>query len=689
MAHSLNKIKLNITNKMSQESDTSSNKSNSDNETDDKTQALTTYSKKSIFLYDKKCRTVLHLGVLYRNLSKAATNAINLDKITHKIQKMIDKNQIYLRDVGPIILGITKIVVKKTFFLFKDIEELTNLRMNSKDQRNLMGRNNGNNSEDNSEIKEKDSRKKSKKNLDSKKLLGNEHEDTLAMNINSLETEGLNNQNSLAGTAFKNKLRNANKLTDLTFSKDIIELTNDDMIRRTIQKMSKLENSDIKELVSTNKKNKKDDTKFDTENKNSKTLKNLREMLLNKNGGKNNSNLNLNELNMDYSAHNFDGSVNLDENNKDVNNFFTVVRSQIDNENNAPLDNDNIDHNFDFEINMNDFKDENNLYSNKKYDINKDEIKKNLKTKINKKSEYMNYNAKLKYDDELEMKYDTDFDNDKIRKGKIKEMEKKLEAENMFKLENIQFNTNIFLFDKNKLTGFSNEKYEYLLPQFLEAKDDENSEDNNKEISLDSYSKLRNDSNIASVSKLSEKNDIYRNERFTSSNKKKISLGNFDSNNILMNNLSRLSLDRNDFKGAKSFIEKLNLMDKENNNETNNENVNINNDIDLIEQENDFEEKNNEINLEENKKIKEIKSNEEIKEEEDANLLKEDLQKNVFSKSKKKITFDKIREKLDNKEKFEEPKLFYDLLLLAQNGDVEITQSELMENKKINVSLNY
>ena len=689
MAHSLNKIKLNITNKMSQESDTSSNKSNSDNETDDKTQALTTYSKKSIFLYDKKCRTVLHLGVLYRNLSKAATNAINLDKITHKIQKMIDKNQIYLRDVGPIILGITKIVVKKTFFLFKDIEELTNLRMNSKDQRNLMGRNNGNNSEDNSEIKEKDSRKKSKKNLDSKKLLGNEHEDTLAMNINSLETEGLNNQNSLAGTAFKNKLRNANKFTDLTFSKDIIELTNDDMIRRTIQKMSKLENSDIKELVSTNKKNKKDDTKFDTENKNSKTLKNLREMLLNKNGGKNNSNLNLNELNMDYSAHNFDGSVNLDENNKDVNNFFTVVRSQIDNENNAPLDNDNIDHNFDFEINMNDFKDENNLYSNKKYDINKDEIKKNLKTKINKKSEYMNYNAKLKYDDELEMKYDTDFDNDKIRKGKIKEMEKKLEAENMFKLENIQFNTNIFLFDKNKLTGFSNEKYEYLLPQFLEAKDDENSEDNNKEISLDSYSKLRNDSNIASVSKLSEKNDIYRNERFTSSNKKKISLGNFDSNNILMNNLSRLSLDRNDFKGAKSFIEKLNLMDKENNNETNNDNININNDIDLIEQENDFEEKNNEINLEENKKIKEIKSNEEIKEEEDANLLKEDLQKNVFSKSKKKITFDKIREKLDNKEKFEEPKLFYDLLLLAQNGDVEITQSELMENKKINVSLNY
>ena len=675
---------------MSQESDTSSSKSNSDNETNEKTQALTTYSKKSIFLYDKKCRTVLHLGVLYRNLSKATTNAINLDKITHKIQKMIDKNQIYLRDVGPIILGITKIVVKKTFFLFKDIEDLTNLRINSKDQRNLLGRNLGNNSEDNSEIKEKETRKKNNINLDEKKLLGAEREDTLAMNINSMETEGLNYQNSsvagLNGTAFKNKLRNGNKYTDLTFSKDIIELTNDDMIRRTIQKMSKLENSDIKDLISTNKKNKKEEMKFDTENKNSKTLKNLREMLLNKNGH-NNSNLkNINELNLDYSAHNFDGSVNLDENNKDVNNFFTVVRSQIENDNNPPGD---IEHNFDFGINMNDFRDDNNLYSNKKYDINKDEIKKNLKTKINKKSEYMNRNAKLKYDDELEIEYYQNFD--KLKKGKLKEMEKKLEEENMFKLENIQFNSNIFLFDKNKLTGFSNEKYEYLLPQFLEAKE-EDEEENNKEITLDSYSKMRNGSNIASVSKLTEKNDISRAERFTTSNKKKISLGNFDSNNILMNNLSKLSLDRNDFKGAKSFIEKLNLMEKENQNENNKDdiNININNDIDLIDQDNnDFEGNNNEINLEENNKIKEIRTNEEMKEEEDATLLKEDLEKNVFSKSKKKITFDKIREKLDNKEKFEEPKLFYDLLLLAQNGDVEITQSELMENKKINVSLKY
>ena len=233
---------------MSNESDSASIQSNSDNETNDKSKALVNYSKKSIFLYDKKCRTVLQLGVLYKNLSKAATNAINLDKITKKIQSMIDKNQIYLRDVGPIILGITKIVVKKTFFLYKDIEELTNLRINVRESKRIYD---NKDSEDNSEIKK----------IGSKKLLENDKEGTLAMNINSLDTDGLNYQNnSLAnnGSELRNKLRAGNKYNnELTFSKDIIEITNDDMVNRTIQKMSRLENSDIKELISTNKKNAK------------------------------------------------------------------------------------------------------------------------------------------------------------------------------------------------------------------------------------------------------------------------------------------------------------------------------------------------------------------------------------------------------------------------------------------------
>ena len=660
--------------------ESSSEESKSDSETNNKSQALVNYSKKSIFLYDKKCRTVLQLGVIYRNLSKAATNAINLDKITHKIQSMINKDQIYLRDVGPIILGITKIVVKKTFFLYKDIEELTNLRINSREPSKIQG----NTSEDNSEIKERKNRDVI---INGKKLLGNDNEEgTLAMNINSMDTEGLNFQNTALGglnsTAGKNnKIRAGNKFTDMTFSKDIIELTNDDMIKRTIQKMSKLDNTDIKDIISTNKKRTKDDLKFETENKNSKTLNNLKEMLLNKGNNKDLTSSNLNELNLDYSAQN---SVINDANNKDVDNFFTVVKSQITNDNNVLNNEENNENNFDFEFNMDNLKVDNYLFSNKKVKINKDEMKNNLKSKITKKSEFMKGNAKLKYDDEIELE-----DYIKSKKGKNDDIEKQIEQENKIKLNNIQFDNNIFLFDKKKLTGFINEKYEYLLPPFLEAKDD--NEESKSRKSLDSYVKVRKDSNFNTDSKLTEKNDISRAERFTTSNKKKISLGNFDSNSILMNNLSRLTLDRNDFKGAASFIEKMNLFGKENNNENNKEelnmdNSNINNDMDLIEQDNDNE---GNIDIEENKKIKEIKTNEELKEEEDAKLLKEDLENNVFSKNKKKITFDKIRDKLDNKEKFEEPKLFYDLLLLGQKGDIEITQKDLMNNKTINVSLNY
>ena len=664
----------------------SSEESKSDSETKDKSQALVNYSKKSIFLYDKKCRTVLHLGVIYRNLSKAATNAIDLDKITNKIQSMINKNQIYLRDVGPIILGITKIIVKKTFFLYKDIEELTNLRIGSysRDPSKITG----NISEDNSEIKE---RKSKDLIINGKKLLGNDKEErTSVININSLDTEGLNFQNTavngLNSTVGKNKIRAGNKLNEMTFSKDIIELSNDDMIRRTIQKMSKLDNTDIKDIFETNKKKTKDDIKYETENKNSKTINNLKEMLLNKGKNNNLNSSNLNDLNMDYSAQN---SVINDANNKDVENFFTVVKSQIANDNNAENNNDNNETNFDFDFNMDNFKDDNYLFSNKKFKINKEEMKNNLKSKITKKTEFMRGNAKLKYDDELELENYIDFD--KLKKGKLEEIEKKLEEENDIKLGNIQFNNNIFLFDKSKLTGFINEKYEYLLPQYLEAKEDFNEESSSKK-NLESYTKMRNDSNFNTDSKLTEKNDISRAERFTTSNKKKISLGNFDSSNILMNNLSKLTLDRNDFKGAQSFIEKMNLMDNKenNNNENTKEEFNINNDMDLIEPENDNEENiSKDVMEENNKKIKEAKTYEELKEEEDAKLLKQDLENNVFSKNKKKITFDKIRDKLENKEKFEEPKLFYDLLLLAQNGDIEITQKDLMINKTINISLNY
>ena len=681
---------------MSQEDVDDSNYSNSDNETKEKNQDLVKYSKKNIFLYDKKCRTVLHLGVLYKNLTKAAANSINLDKITSKIQSMIDKNQIYLRDAGPIILGITKIVVKKTYILFEDIEELTKLRINSKDQNRITNKENKEDIEDNENTQKKEI------NLKGRQIIGNEVKDstgTTALNINSFDDDILNLRNShllgIENSILKNKKLN-NKYSDLTFSKDIIELNNDDMIRRTIQKMSKLKDSDIKNMLSTNKNNKyKDELKFDTENKNSKTLENLREMLFNKNNNKTNNNINETNYNLSNNVDN-----NLDNNNKDVEGFFTVIKSQIEESNNIGnnkpdeiLDNDI---NFNFDINVNVLQNDN-FNSNIKYQINKDDpINNNLKTNTNKKTQFM-LKGKLKYDEDIEL--DMDEPPEKLGNKEKKELEKQIEKDNELKLENLQLNYNIFKFDKNKLTSFGGEKYEYLLPKFLEADEEEENKNNESEIKgirkedniTDSTTKINIINNSNSQS--NDKSDISRLNRLTTSNKKKLSLANFDlENKLLLHNLSRMTLDKNDFKGSTSFIEKIKEIDNENkkndnSREDNNENLNNNfNDLDLIEQDdNNYNFNNQNENNEENKdKVKYI--SEDIKEEEDAVLLKEDLEKNVLH-NKKNISFNKIRDKLENSDKFVEPKLFYDLLLLAQKGDVDITQKELMNNESINIRL--
>ena len=642
--------------------------SNSDKEDNDKTQDLVKV-KKNIFLYDKKCRSVLHLGVLYKNLSKSVANAINLDKITSKIQSMIDKNQIYLRDAGPIILGITKIIIKKTILLFEDIEQLTKLRINSKAQNSINNKGTLQNDEEEKDISKKDEK------IDGKKLLPNEmksSDGTSAININSFDDDNFNFKNStlldIESTMKKNKKLN-NKFTDLTFSKDIIELNNDDMIRRTMQKMSKINEGDIKDIYSTNKKgSKKYNIDFNTDEKDNKALNNLREMLFNKKDGTSNNLL----------------SNNFDNNEKDVEGFFTVIKSQIqtNNENEGELNDGTNLIDFNFEINANDLKDSN-YVQNIKYEIDKDDpIADTLKSKDMSKSFFMQ-KGKLKYDEDIEIEMTDEETTDKSRK----ELEKKMEKENQSKLENIQYSFDLFNFDKSKLTSFDNEKYEYLLPKFLEA--DENTP-NETESELRS---LRNeDSRDSSTTKMNlvnngteekNKNDITRANRLTTSNKKKISLANFDTENkVLMHNLSRMTLDKNDFKGATSFIEKMKAVDKEtnldDNREDNYDNSNVM-DINLNNQD--------EPNETKSKKDKKYIT-EEIKEDEDVVLLKEDLTKNVFNNKKNKnISFNKIRDKLENGDKFKEQKLFYDLLLLAQKGDLEMTQDKLMDNDSINICL--
>ena len=660
------------------------NYSNSDNEYGSNNKDLVKYSKKNIFLYDKKCRTVLHLGVSFKNLTKSAANSINLDKITSKIQSMIDKNQIYLRDAGPLILGITKIVVKKTNILFEDIEELTKLRINSKDQIRTA-------SKENKEIFEEDDDEDNKKkmvNSNKKQILGNEIKEstgTTALNINSLDDIfNYKNRNLLGLENSIAKNIKTNKYSELTFSKDIVELNNDDMILRTIQKMSKLNNNDIKKIISTNKKTKdKKEIQFESENKNSKTLQNLRDMLFNNDLGVNINN----KLNKNY----------LDNNNKDVEGVFTIIKSQIEdssnninNQKNEVINESNANTNFDFEINVNYLK-EGNFNSNIKYELDKDDsIENNLKARNEEKPFFLN-RGKLKYDEEIEIEMEDPEENLSNKEKNL--LEKRLERENKEKLEEIQFMYNSFHFEKNALISFQNEKYEYLLPAFLVEKEDEDiskeSEINStrKDQNITDYStnviNLNNNSNIDS----NEKSDISRLNRLTTSSKKKLSLGNFDTGNrSLLHDLSKISLDNYDFKGSTSFFEKLKEIKRNDNIKRGEKMENIENEdnfnyMDSIEPINNNQ---NEINEEKKENVRHI--SEVIKEEEDAGQLKEDLKKNVFA-HKNNICFTQIRSKLDNKEKFIEPKLFYDLLLLSQKGDIEMTQKILMNNGSINISL--
>ena len=664
--------------------DKESNYSDSDNEYESNNKDLVKYSKKNIFLYDKKYRTVLHLGVLYKNLTKSAANSINLDKITSKIQSMIDKNQIYLRDAGPLILGITKIVVKKTNILFEDIEELTKLRINSKDQIRTA-------SKENKKIFEEDNDQDNKKkmvNSNRKQILGNEIKEstgTTDLNINSLDDDIFNykNRDLLGLENSKAKNIKANKYSELTFSKDIVELNNDDMILRTIQKMSKLNNNDIKKIISTNKKAKDNkEIQFESENKNSKTLQNLRDMLFNNDLGVNINN----KLNKNY----------LDNNNKDVEGFFTIIKSQIEDSSNnisdqksEGINESNANINFDFEINVNYLK-EGNFNSNIKYKLDKDDsIENNLKARKEEKPFFLN-RGKLKYDEEIEM----EGPEENLSNKEKNLLEKILERENKEKLEEIQFMYNSFHFDKNALISFQNEKYEYLLPSFLVEKEDE---DISKESEINSTRKyqnitdystnvinLNNNSNIDS----NEKSDISRLNRLTTSSKKKLSLGNFDTGNrSLLHDLSKISLDNYDFKGSTSFFEKLKEIKRNDNIKRGEKMKNIENEdnFNYMDSNELINNNQNEINEEKKENVRHI--SEVIKEEKDAVQLKEDLKKNVFV-HKKNISFTQIRTKLDNKEKFIEPKLFYDLLLLSQKGDIEMTQKILMNNESINISLN-
>ena len=657
--------------------------------TKEKNNALVkTSNRKNMFLYDKKCRTILNIGILYKELTASKANSINLTKITDQIQKMIDENEIYLRDVGPIILGVTKIIVKKTNILLVQIQNLTKLRLKTEPQKTNSKKDdiisNDTSSDDTKNKNKNKNVLEPTQIINTNFLNGNLGSyDTNMMNLNSLQSDIMSykqqtfkknfnniniidedNENNDLGGLLNNSIK---KNLNLTSHKSIMEFGNDDVIRKTIEKMSKKETTNDK-ILKTEK------------TKNSKTLKNLQDMLGN------------NKKNFDSSLRNDFNNIKEKIENQDMTGFFTVLKSEIKddindydipNENNDIINNNNISKDLNnFKFNFNNIKTNDNNLSLNDTEIIKANIKNNIindNKKVNNSS--LMPKARLKYDDELEYDLETEDTNENEKQKDIEKYENKY-------LNQLQENLNYLNFDKNKLVSYTDEKYEYLMPDIfnVEKNYDDISENlselrKNVSASKDDGIQLNNNLNTSS-----DKRDLTRMERITTSNKKKISLGNFETeNNILLQNLSKLSLNREDFQGS-FYFDQLKDINKEENNKNNKNNLDVNENEEIMFNNQNIDYNNNENfdnNLEDNK---EKYFCDDKKEEEDVELLKSDLEKNVF-KGKNKIAFTKIREKIDNKAKFIEPKLFYDLLLLAQKEEIEINQNELMDNSSITISV--
>ena len=241
------------------------------------------------------------------------------------------------------------------------------------------------------------------------------------------------------------------------------------------------------------------------------------------------------------------------------------------------------------------------------------------------------------------------------------------------------------IFDKDKILSFEGEKkYEYLIPDNYVI----NQNLNDETINID---KINEKSKIKSKEKISEKKEEEELEKrhditpIISTIKKKLSVSNLQNETIsLLKNLSRLSLSKDDFNGVllttKIKEEKEKKKEKNKNelpllNDLNDEDLNLNYDNDNID---------DSINKSKDISISKKYMNEDEKEKKNIKELNKVLNEKIFNK-KKSSDFNNIY-KYVNKEKFPPGKLFYDLLILAQNEEIEITQSELFNNSTIKIS---
>ena len=377
-------------------------------------------------------------------------------------------------------------------------------------------------------------------------------------------------------------------------------------------------------------------------------------------------------------SNNISSNINNKENN--FANMINFDNNILNNSKNNKLDfNDDINYDINENINDNELNYDNNEFVDLFDIINQNkksvkEIEQNLKEK-EKKNIFVHKNKFLDFDDNININLEPS------------------EKKGTYNVDNMinQFKEKLFdnYFDEKKIISFEGEnQYEYLIPDNLiklnTVNQDEKTEETIK-IDNDIFSNSNND--LSTINKKDD--DIQIRHDITpiiTTEKKRISISSFkNESKQLLKSLSRLSLNKNDFNGTllTSKINEINEKEEENEqpllNDINNDDTYLNNNIN----DKDNSRLDNTINdKSRNISIKDI--NEEEIEKINIKELCNVLNKNILNK-KKSTDFYTIYECVD-KEKFPPAKLFYDLLILAQNNEIEITQSELFNNSTIKIT---
>jgi len=607
--------------------------------------AASTQISNTYIMQNNILRNVYQIGFNSRNITKTITNNLEIKEISSNI---IKNNIISVRSYGPLLLGLVLIYKKKIILFIEDLFNTLKPKLhNNINNNNFIDDDNSNHKKQTqSEIK----LKLNSENFNIMSLTPIKHENTF-FNKNNDEDE---NDNKYYNNIFTPDKKKA--------AKDLLTMDSNEMLRRSINnslltdKINSIQNSI-------------------NNNNNDGSINNLSSLLQKEKLKKplTETKPNNNKKNSLLINNNFNDSNFFDNNNNnDDFNFFNFINIKNENEINNNFNNNNND--------FIDFTDTSNVFDNvfnmkEKTTITKHtfkEIDSIFTIKEKKQKPFVFKNKNLEFDEEISLPIKN-----------IQEYTK----ENNFDIDDItnKFKNNLILqnktLDTSNLEAFNNQsKYEYLAPSFIVFE----SENENNSIETKRNNELSFSNNNFNVS------------NFLISEKKKISIGSFSNvGKDLINDLSKLNLDKDDFDGI-LFDEKIEEIEKKNNqiddnnnnqDDVNNFNENFNNDfIDDNVNFNNNDENDDEINY---SNIKENINKKEINE-----LFKE-INNNILSKKKKEINFPNLSKKIKkcdnsniNENNIPQTKLFYDLLVLAQLGKIDINQKEIFNNESINIKIN-